>query len=350
MAYCLLGIFDVNMPLLYGERMKAFARLQEEIIRSSNDLSLFAWEASYDRSQPCRGILASSPKEFSNCSSLVTYNLVSSVEYGMSNNGLKISGGVAVIPAKKGHCNYYVLPLDCVAWESPYPVSIFLRHCGQNKFVRWSPYVRPPASEPIYPTLTGPVYITAKSSPTMMEGVRRSRTEAIRISFGSDIRFDTQRNDVYPKSAWDIEGLMFLNEGSRTFWGRVTLEVKNASAGSGRFTIICGRVPNHFFCAIFRDQEPSWLADEEDTFTPDTLDRHCSTSHDILQRLNVHYFTQDQCAPSTVSLCDSKSNKTFQVTISGERCAITDDESSLPGYVVCISPVEERWTTAIDTA
>ena len=30
MAYCLLGIFDVNMPLLYGEGAKAFGRLQEE--------------------------------------------------------------------------------------------------------------------------------------------------------------------------------------------------------------------------------------------------------------------------------------------------------------------------------
>ena len=43
MAYCLLGIFDVNMPLLYGEGQKAFLRLQEEILRSSYDHSLFAW-------------------------------------------------------------------------------------------------------------------------------------------------------------------------------------------------------------------------------------------------------------------------------------------------------------------
>ncbi|KUJ14849.1 HET-domain-containing protein, partial [Mollisia scopiformis] len=43
LAYCLLGIFDVNMPLLYGEGEKAFFRLQEEIIKSSSDQSLFAW-------------------------------------------------------------------------------------------------------------------------------------------------------------------------------------------------------------------------------------------------------------------------------------------------------------------
>jgi hypothetical protein len=43
MAYCLLGIFDVNIPLLYGEGKKAFIRLQEEIVKSTEDHSIFAW-------------------------------------------------------------------------------------------------------------------------------------------------------------------------------------------------------------------------------------------------------------------------------------------------------------------
>lgn len=42
-SYCLLGIFDLHMPLLYGEEEKAFQRLQEEIIRSTADLSILAW-------------------------------------------------------------------------------------------------------------------------------------------------------------------------------------------------------------------------------------------------------------------------------------------------------------------
>ncbi|KAF2743086.1 HET-domain-containing protein, partial [Sporormia fimetaria CBS 119925] len=42
-AYCLMGIFDVNMPLLYGEGEKAFVRLQEEIMKDSDDETLFAW-------------------------------------------------------------------------------------------------------------------------------------------------------------------------------------------------------------------------------------------------------------------------------------------------------------------
>jgi len=35
-AYCLLGIFDVHMPLIYGEGKKAFNRLNEEINKSRN--------------------------------------------------------------------------------------------------------------------------------------------------------------------------------------------------------------------------------------------------------------------------------------------------------------------------
>lgn len=42
-AYCLLGIFGVNLPLLYGEGVRAFLRLQEEIIKHSNDLSILGW-------------------------------------------------------------------------------------------------------------------------------------------------------------------------------------------------------------------------------------------------------------------------------------------------------------------
>ncbi|KAL2118323.1 hypothetical protein VTJ04DRAFT_7983 [Mycothermus thermophilus] len=42
-AYFLLGIFNVNMPLLYGEGSRAFKRLQQEIIKIWNDQSIFAW-------------------------------------------------------------------------------------------------------------------------------------------------------------------------------------------------------------------------------------------------------------------------------------------------------------------
>lgn len=65
MAYCLMGIFDVNMPLLYGERMeKAFIRFQEEIMRSSDDQSIFAWMDQKAAPDKFSGLLATDPKYF----------------------------------------------------------------------------------------------------------------------------------------------------------------------------------------------------------------------------------------------------------------------------------------------
>ncbi|KAK5164485.1 uncharacterized protein LTR77_009691 [Saxophila tyrrhenica] len=58
MAYCLLRLLDINMPLLYGEgSQKAFLRLQHEIIRQSDDESIFAWQISARPNQPF-GLLA----------------------------------------------------------------------------------------------------------------------------------------------------------------------------------------------------------------------------------------------------------------------------------------------------
>ncbi|THU96036.1 HET-domain-containing protein [Dendrothele bispora CBS 962.96] len=47
LAYCLMGIFGVGMPTLYGEgAIRAFIRLQEEIIKYNDDGTIFAWRAS----------------------------------------------------------------------------------------------------------------------------------------------------------------------------------------------------------------------------------------------------------------------------------------------------------------
>ena len=43
MAYCMLGIFDISMVPIYGEGKKAFVRLQEEVMKSFNDQTIFCW-------------------------------------------------------------------------------------------------------------------------------------------------------------------------------------------------------------------------------------------------------------------------------------------------------------------
>jgi heterokaryon incompatibility protein (HET) len=66
-AYCLLGIFNINMPLLYGEgQRRAFIRLQEEIMRRTEDHSIFAWSGKdTDFGNDMVGLLAPHPSAFS---------------------------------------------------------------------------------------------------------------------------------------------------------------------------------------------------------------------------------------------------------------------------------------------
>jgi hypothetical protein len=78
-AYCLMGIFDIQMPLLYGEGEDgAFRRLQQEIIKDSDDQSIFAWAVD-DTSMPqpktaerrVFSVLARSPAAFEHSNDVV---------------------------------------------------------------------------------------------------------------------------------------------------------------------------------------------------------------------------------------------------------------------------------------
>ena len=74
-AYSLMGLFDVNMPLLYGEGgPKAFQRLQLEILKTTSDESIFAFEIApgYIASMH-RSILAPTPDLFKNAGNIVYY-------------------------------------------------------------------------------------------------------------------------------------------------------------------------------------------------------------------------------------------------------------------------------------
>ena len=68
-AYCLLGLFDINMSLLYGEREKAFERLQKKILKRSDDESIFAWT---NKDWVSGGLLAKSPADFARSGNLVS--------------------------------------------------------------------------------------------------------------------------------------------------------------------------------------------------------------------------------------------------------------------------------------
>ncbi|KAI6023400.1 heterokaryon incompatibility protein-domain-containing protein [Pisolithus marmoratus] len=77
-AYSLMGLFGVNMPMLYGEGSKAFQRLQLEIIRVSSDHSIFAWNPKGQLGEH-GSVLADDPSCFRGCHSIETvypYNFV----------------------------------------------------------------------------------------------------------------------------------------------------------------------------------------------------------------------------------------------------------------------------------
>ncbi|KAK4445870.1 heterokaryon incompatibility protein-domain-containing protein [Podospora aff. communis PSN243] len=93
-AYSLLGLLDVNLPLLYGERSKAFTRLQEEVLRKRGDLSLLAWAPSggCEPTTEYFGILAPSPKEFAWCRGhQVSQPARHNTEVSVTHRGLRLS-------------------------------------------------------------------------------------------------------------------------------------------------------------------------------------------------------------------------------------------------------------------
>ncbi|KAK0613662.1 heterokaryon incompatibility protein-domain-containing protein [Immersiella caudata] len=101
LAYCLLGILGINMPLLYGEGEHSFIRLQEEIIRHTNDHSIFAWNLStfnLKGSAPAHdpvdhaGMLAPTPRAFVGSRDVVSIETgEDSTPFLLTNRGIQIN-------------------------------------------------------------------------------------------------------------------------------------------------------------------------------------------------------------------------------------------------------------------
>jgi len=102
-AYCLLGLFSVSMPLLYGEGRRAFTRLQEELMKISDDHTIFAWSTLIDiedgsevlqNSYPSseNGILAPYPAAFAGSGHIIKCEPSgTSLPFSVTNMGLSIN-------------------------------------------------------------------------------------------------------------------------------------------------------------------------------------------------------------------------------------------------------------------
>lgn len=141
-AHCLLGIFNIAMPLIYGEGSGAFRRLQEEIIKRSNDLSIFAWDSSELGHDQNRAVLlsslANSADDFVNGQNLISC-ASDPAGFSVTNNGILLSGNVQLdlyssdIQKHRFTYDLYYLVLGRGFGG---PVGITLRKIGPDMFHR----------------------------------------------------------------------------------------------------------------------------------------------------------------------------------------------------------------------
>ena len=130
-AYCLLGLFGVTMPLLYGEGSKAFMRLQLEILGQSSDESIFAWKGH----NTAPGLLADSPRLFTNARDTVplTY-FADRGTWGSTNKGFRIQLQCTPPVHHRARADDLYAFLNCAQVMDDHvvgPLSIYLRQVGQ---------------------------------------------------------------------------------------------------------------------------------------------------------------------------------------------------------------------------
>lgn len=140
-AYSLLGIFGVNMPMIYGEGDRAFIRLQEEIIKISDDQSLFTWSISEDRNNSA--LLARSPDPFEGCTNITRELLrTGNYPYSVNNRGISMQLSLTCWSA-----DVYIAPINCTRQptqqqsgrqhKKPLQLGLFLkRQKEDDKFIR----------------------------------------------------------------------------------------------------------------------------------------------------------------------------------------------------------------------
>jgi hypothetical protein len=170
-AYCLLGIFDVHMPMIYGEGKKAFRRLQEEIIRQSTDLTVFAChhqpeavvhvgsEFEAGSRVDAAPMLASSALDFEMHSTRQAQGLLQTIgnttkwsnldtEYAITNKGLRMTTKLTLLSDNEGSwvaggARLYFLALGKVQYDikdvgkrTREIIGIILNKVGPNIFLR----------------------------------------------------------------------------------------------------------------------------------------------------------------------------------------------------------------------
>ena len=213
-AYCLMGIFDIKMPLIYGEGRKAFQRLQEEIVKSSDDASIFAWTwKTYGREAPLySGIYAESPVQFEHSDHPP---LRDAIVHGISvtNRGIHIRTSLGVSYSTASiNTHTYVLRLGRVdnARGRPTTLGIYLRQVGPSYFVRYLPGQLPEVdTAQLSKYSIEDIYIATATPPSaprnsLIEHPSTnyvgSRGSVLKLQLPDDLRLGS----FYPTRNWDV--------------------------------------------------------------------------------------------------------------------------------------------------
>ncbi len=136
MAYCLMGLFEINMPMLYGEGgERAFVRLQEEIIKTSDDMSIFAWKDPAGSFSTYRGLLARHPPSSAGARTCSGLAPKPTLPYHVTNKGIRID---LVLKPGDVRGDQYTAFLGGVTDENV-PIAIYLQKVGEDQYARVEP-------------------------------------------------------------------------------------------------------------------------------------------------------------------------------------------------------------------
>jgi len=213
-AYSMLGIFDVSMPLIYGEGKKAFLRLQEEIIKRNNDLTIFAWGTPLgsDIEQPhLVGPLAPSPAAFE-LSRISSYPQ-DFAEFSLTNKGLILSGDVPLRTALKnfGHGKiivYFIFLGKVNEKPGSLPIAnggIVLRKIGPKLFCR-DGYFGIETDLQILRVYEVSETCILLDPNAATRGAQENRWHALRVPLNSFAKL----THTYPEALWDESDRLFL--------------------------------------------------------------------------------------------------------------------------------------------
>ncbi|KAK8086489.1 hypothetical protein PG994_001463 [Apiospora phragmitis] len=221
-AYSLIGLFGVNMPMLYGEGAQAFVRLQEEIIRDNNDLTLFAWTAKMEnQGSPSvyRGILAQSPAEFAGLGNLVLdHDLKFNSDYSMSNKGLRIHTYLHPTQGTED----VVMPLHChtlgTNGQKMPQLGLFLKHEGASVYVRIRPQMLATLSENTLNSAGNDIFVSKRYKPKRAPVAGSNTLGAVYFNIqGLQDSATVQLIETAPRELWDAQNRVFVTSGLRSF-------------------------------------------------------------------------------------------------------------------------------------